>query len=196
VLAAKAVHRAYTNPDSVILVAGPAGRQSRAFLRKATGFLSRLGIPRRGDGDNPGSFLLPNGSRIVPLPGIDTTTRCFSASMILIDEAARVSDAMYLALQPMLAVTDGDLWLMSTPFGKQGFFYNVWTHGEDWARFTVSAPECPRISPAFLERQRSDMPGPQFRQEYLCEFVDSDDSWFPRDLVEAALSDTEQPLDL
>ena len=43
--------------------------------------------------------------------------------MLLIDEAARVPDAMYKALRPMLAVGDGDLWLMSTPYGKRGFFY-------------------------------------------------------------------------
>ena len=29
----------------------------------------------------------------------------------------------------MLAVGDGDLWLMSTPCGKRGFFYEAWEHG-------------------------------------------------------------------
>jgi hypothetical protein len=48
--------------------------------------------------------------------------------LILIDEAARVDDAMYKALRPMLAVGQGDLWLMSTPYGKRGFFYECWEH--------------------------------------------------------------------
>jgi hypothetical protein len=39
----------------------------------------------------------------------------------LIDEAARMEDAMYKALRPMLAVGDGDLWLMNTPRSKRGF---------------------------------------------------------------------------
>ena len=62
--------------------------------------------------------------------------RGFSAvSLLLIDEAAQVEDAMYKALRPMLAVSDGDLWLMSTPYGKRGFFYECWEHGgPEWLR--------------------------------------------------------------
>ncbi len=83
-------------------------------------------MKRRGDGDNAISLVLPNGTRIVGLPGTEGTVRGFSAvSLLLIDEAARVQDAMYKALRPMLAVGDGDLWLMSTPYGKRGFFYEA-----------------------------------------------------------------------
>jgi hypothetical protein len=38
----------------------------------------------------------------------------------------------------MLAVSGGALWLMSTPFGKRGFFYEVWTGGgTGWERVRV-----------------------------------------------------------
>jgi hypothetical protein len=78
--------------------------------------LRTLGIRPRGDGDNEVSLLLPNGSRIVGLPGTEATVRGFSAvSLLVIDEAARVMDAMYKGLRPMLAVGEGDLWMMSTP---------------------------------------------------------------------------------
>ena len=195
VLAAKAVHRAWTRPGSLVLVTGPVGRQSRIFLAKFASFLAHLGVKRRGDGYNEASLLLPNDSRIVALPGTEATIRGFSAaSMILIDEASRVDDSLYLALQPMLAVGDGDLWLLSTPAGKRGFFYEAWTHGEDWDRHTATATDCPRIPVAWLEKRRTDMPGPWFRQEFLCEFVDGEDSWFNRDVIEAALSDTEEIL--
>ena len=41
-------------------------------------------------------------------------------------------------LRPMLAVTNGDTWLLSTPWGKQGFFYDNWENGGNaWARFRV-----------------------------------------------------------
>ena len=94
--AAKAVHRAYTRPNSLILLASPTERQSAEFLRKAADFVSRLGIRPRGDGDNTISLELPNGSRIVGLPGTEATVRGFSnVSLLLIDEAARVEDAMY-----------------------------------------------------------------------------------------------------
>ncbi len=62
-------------------------------------------------------------SRIVGLPGNEETIRGFSAvSLLLVDEASRVPDDLYLALRPMLAVSGGAMWLMSTPCGKQGFF--------------------------------------------------------------------------
>ncbi len=127
VAAAKAVHRAYTRPGSLVLVASPSERQSAEFLRKAAPFVRKLGIRVRGDGDNAISILMPNGSRIVGLPGTEATTRGFSAvSLLLIDEAARVPDDLYQSLRPMLARGEGDLWLMSTPCGQRGFFYEAW----------------------------------------------------------------------
>ena len=74
--------------------------------------------------------LLPNGSRIVGVPGNAETVRGFSGvSMVLVDEAARVKDEMFVALEPMLAVGEGDMWLMSTPKGRSGFFYEAWEYG-------------------------------------------------------------------
>src|SRR5260370_6712940 len=118
VTAAKAVHRAYTAPGSLTLVITPSGRQSGEFLRKAEEFVQRLGIRVRGDGHNELSIALPNGSRIVGLPENETTVRGFSnVSLMLIDEAARVPGEFYRALRPSLLVCDGDLCVMSTPYG-------------------------------------------------------------------------------
>ncbi len=199
IAAAKAVHRAYTRPKSLVLVASPTDRQSGELVRKAADMLAMLGIRPRGDGDNGTSLLLPNGSRIVGLPGVEGTVRGFSAvSLLLIDEASRVEDAMYKALRPMLAVGQGDLWLMSTPCGKRGFFYECWEHGaaEEWFRVSVTAPECGRIPGAFLEKERGEI-GPQwFAQEYMGEFVDNGTAVFGRDLVERAIDDSFGPLDV
>ena len=119
-----------TEAGSLTLVVSPTARQSGEFVRKAAGFARRLGIRPKGDGDNEISLALPNGSRIVGLPGTEATVRGFSAvSLLLVDEAARVSDDLYMAMRPMLAVSGGELWLMSTPFGKRGFFYDAWERG-------------------------------------------------------------------
>ena len=53
VAAAKAVHRAYCQPDSLILVLSLSARQSGEFVRKAEEFVSRLGIKVRGDESRP-----------------------------------------------------------------------------------------------------------------------------------------------
>ena len=189
VAAVKAIHRAYTRPGCLVLVASPSSRQSGEFLSKASGLLSRAGIRARGDGYNELSLKLPNGSRIVGLPGVEGTVRGFSSvSLLLIDEASRVEDEMYRALRPMLAVGSGDLWLMSTPNRKQGFFYDIWEHGGDeWMRVKAPANECPRIPEEFLKEELAEHGEDGFRREYLCEFLDSGTAVFDRELLDRAM---------
>src|SRR5438067_6233216 len=104
VTVAKALHRVCTTPGSLVLVASPSKRQSSEWMRKARRMVARMGIAPRGDGDNAVSLLMPNGSRIVGLPRMEDTIRGFSAvSMLVIDEASRVSEEMYQALRPRLA---------------------------------------------------------------------------------------------
>src|ERR1700693_2284532 len=171
VTAAKAIHQAVHFPESLTLVVSPSARQSGEFLRKATGFARKLGIKPKGDGDNEISLELKNRSRIVGLPGNEATVRGFSAvSLLLVDEAARVSDELCMAVRPMLAVSDGAMWMMSTPFGKRGFFYEAWANGgPDWARVKAAATECPRIGRKFLEEERATMGGRWFRRGHTCE---------------------------
>ena len=94
----------------------------------------------------------------------------------------------------VLAVSGGALLMMSTPFGKRGAFYTEWTGSAVWERYEVPATEVPRISAEFLEEERRNMPGPWFRQEYLCEFVETSDQVFAHDDVMAALDDKVKPL--
>lgn len=97
-------------------------------------------------------------------------------------------DSLFDALTPMLATGNGDLWLMSTPYGKRGFFWETWERGGDlWTRIAVRATECPRISREFLAEERTRKTDRMFRQEYLCEFVESDDSLFREDDVTACV---------
>jgi hypothetical protein len=106
-----------------------------------------------------------------------------------------IRDDLYVAVRPMVAVSGGTLWLMSTPRGKRGFFYDAWqeSHG-DWERVQVTAAECPRIPREFLEEERRTMGEQAFRQEYECAFSDSVTAVFDRDLVERAITDAFGPL--
>ncbi|MSV28237.1 MAG: hypothetical protein EXQ52_05765 [Bryobacterales bacterium] len=198
ITAAKAIHEASTRNESLTLVVSPSARQSGEFMRKASEFARRLGHKVRGDGDNEMSILLPNQSRVVGLPGSEATIRGFSAvSLLLVDEASRVEDELYLAIRPMLAASNGTLWLMSTPFGKRGFFYEAWDRGgAGWERVEVTAEECPRISKEHLKEERRTMGERWFRQEYLCQFVDSVSGVFDRDVVEAAIREDVKPLEI
>jgi hypothetical protein len=197
VTAARAVFEACSKAGSLTLVVSPSERQSGELVRKARRFAAMVEGKVRGDGQNRCSLLFGNGSRIVGVPSREDTVRGFSAvSLLLVDEASRVEDELYDAVRPMLAVSNGSMWLMSTPNGKRGFFWEEWSMGGDqWKRVEVPATECPRISKEFLERERARAWREEwFRQEYMCEFLDSDDWVFPRDLIEGAFSDEVRPL--
>src|SRR5882724_10340262 len=165
-------------------------------FRKAGRFLSRLGVRPRGDGSNEISLLLPNGSRIVGLPGVEASSGGFSGvRMLLVDEASRVPDDFYFSMRPVLAVSGGDIWLISTPHGRRGFFYQAWVDGcPSWRRIKVPAPDCPRILPANLARDRRVMGERWFRQEYLCEFAANEETLFPEELIRKAIKYDIKPL--
>lgn len=190
-----AVHRAVFHPDSLILLVSPSLRQSSELFRKVSGFMDRLALKPNRIEDNRLSLQLENGSRIVSLPSKEATVRGFSgASLIIEDEASRVDDLLYKTLRPMLAVSGGRLVLMSTPFGKRGHFFEEWMHGAAWERIEVKATDCPRIPESFLEEERASLGEWWFRQEYLCEFVETVDQVFSYDLVMGAISTDLKPL--
>jgi hypothetical protein len=190
IAAAKAVHEAVRRPGSLILVVSPTARQSGELVRKAAEFAQRLGMRTKGDGTNENSLEFPNRSRIIGLPGSEETIRGFSSvSLLLVDEAARVPDDLYMAVRPMVVVSGGGLWLMSTPNGKRGFFWEAWERGgAEWEKVAVTAYECARIGREALEQDRQTMGERKFRQEYMCEFGDTESGMFERDLVDRAVS--------
>jgi len=193
-----ALHRALFYPKSLILLVSPSLRQSSELFRKVQDLLKALPPEQQPElvEDNKLSLTMQNKSRIVSLPGSEGTIRGFSgASLIIEDEAARVPDDLYFAVRPMLAVSGGRFILMSTPFGKRGHFFKEWTEGGDtWERIKITAYDCPRISHEFLEEERRTMGDWWFRQEYLCEFVETEDSVFTYDQVVTALNDDIEPL--
>ncbi len=191
-----ALHRALFYPGSLVLLVSPSLRQSSELFRKVTEALEQLDKRPRLREDNRLSLTMQNKSRIVSLPGSESTIRGYSgASLIIEDEAARVPDELYYAIRPMLAVSKGRIILMSTPFGKRGHFHSEWTDGGDsLERIRIPASDCPRISAAFLEQEKRALGDWWYKQEYECEFVQTTDSVFNYDLVMSAMSDDIKPL--
>ena len=193
-----ALHKALFYPASLVLLVSPSLRQSSELFRKVQDFLKALPAEQQPElvEDNKLSLTMKNKSRIVSLPGSEGTIRGFSgASLIVEDEAARVPDELYFAVRPMLAVSGGRLILMSTPFGKRGHCFKEWTEGGDtWERIMITAHDCPRITPEFLEEERQALGEWWFKQEYLCEFVETEDSVFTYDQVMAAITEDVKPL--
>lgn len=196
VTAALATWLAQYRPESLVLILSAAQRQSGELFRKVKDFYALLPNRLAVRQESALQLELINGSRIIALPGKEQTIRSFSGvDLLIIDEAARVDDALYASVRPMLAVSGGRLICLSTPFGRRGFFHQEWEEGaDDWHRVKVTANQCPRISPVFLEEERRSIGDWWFKQEYECQFLDTIDSVFSFDDVQAALSDDLAPL--
>jgi hypothetical protein len=150
--------------------------------------------------------------------------------LLVLDEAARIPDAVYYAIRPMLAMSQGRLIAATTPYGKRGWFFEAWTGADDltaqemdkataealladlgiayiteeewaadtrpltWSKTFLPAPESPRLSKRFLANERRQVPDLVFRQEWLCEFVDTMDQVFRWEDVQNMLTSDVLPL--
>ncbi len=110
------------------------------------------------------------------------------------DEASRIDDTLYAAMRPMLATTRGKLVALTTPYGCRGWFHEAWTSGERWTRTRITADMCKRIDPAWLAEERRMIGELQYRQEYMCEFVDTDEQVFSTAIIESAIKPTRTSL--
>lgn len=191
----RALHKALYNPGALVLLLAPSYRQSKELFRKVKTAYAAVRAGVRVRSESTQEMELENGSRIVALPGEEETVRGFSGvDLLIIDEASRVKDELYYSVRPMLAVSGGDIILLSTPFGKRGFFFDEWTNGAEWHREKVTAYQCPRISREWLEAERKAIGEWWLAQEYLCEFVDTTDQVFSYEDVMRAVTSEVKPL--
>ena len=115
-----AVHKALASPGALVLILAPSERQAKETFAKATS-LYRHDV--RADSYRKLGMELRNGSRIEALPGTERRVRDYSGvDLLILDEAARIDDALYYTVRPMLAVSGARLLMMSTPYGKRGVF--------------------------------------------------------------------------
>ncbi|HZS10390.1 MAG TPA: terminase family protein [Blastocatellia bacterium] len=191
-----ALHQAIYQPGSLVLLLAPALRQSQELFRKLKSAYNTISDTAPLTEESALRLEFSNESRIICLPGKEQTIRGFSGvSLLVVDEASRVEDALYASIRPMLAVSGGRIILLSTPFGKRGFFFEEWQNGgAAWHRAKVTAEQCPRISREFLEQEKRSIGDWWFRQEYLCEFVDSIDQVFSTEDIMRALDPELKPL--
>ena len=196
ITALKVVHEVLYNAPAMVILVSPSQTQSTELFRKVVTFLAMLPEAPKCEQETLQRMTLSNGSRIISLPGSEKTVRGYSgATLVVIDEAARVPDEMLAAVRPMLATkSEGRFIALSTPAGKRGWFYEAWTSGDDdWRRIEVKAADCPRISAEFLKEEMSALGPHHFAQEYECAFLDPETSVFHTGLLEAALVDDFAP---
>src|SRR5690242_18781663 len=189
-----ALHTALHKPGALVLLVAPSLRQAGELFRKFAEMRGRPDpAPELSENNAASCTFAATGSRVLSLPGSEATVRGFSAPALVVeDEAARVPDALYRTIRPMLATAPaGRLILLSTPFRQQGHFWQEWAEGgPDWHRVMVPAEQVPRIDPAFLAAERRALGEAWFEQEYGCRFVAAAGTVFkPEDIARALSAD-------
>jgi terminase large subunit-like protein len=187
---------AVMTPGALVLLISPSQRQSAELFKTVMGFLKKLPSAPRITAESVLRVELDNHSRIIALPSTETTIRGYGgASLIVVDEAARVPDELMAAIRPTLATkSDSRLICLSTPAGKRGWFFESWTGDAAWHRVKILASECPRITPEFLAEELRELGAQRFSEEYGLEFLEADDAVFPMPLIDAAFTNEVRPL--
>jgi hypothetical protein len=182
---------------STSLVLAPTLRQSSELIRNLRSRL--LAANENLSVDNTFSLELLNGARALALPGADDASiRGLPIDGdLVVDEAARVNDALYEAATPMLVrhARTARLVLLSTAWARQGFFYRIWTEGDerDWLKVEAKVDECRHISQLDLNRERRSMSPAAFQREYMNMFDAIESRFFDADAIAAAFGSVSAP---
>lgn len=215
IVSAMPCHAARFIPRSLNIIMAPTEAQSVEDMIKVYDFIAHdrryPKIIRKSDA----LIQLDNGSRILVVVATDRSARGYSKPRtIVMDEASRIPDVVYKSgVRPMLTDNgDCELLLISTPFGREGFFFESWTSQTGiWTKFEVRSPydtdpiDQWHLAPAISEYEFADkrkahgirayysprhfsleeqeenlqtMGILQYRQEYCCEFVETNAAVF------------------
>jgi len=167
--AALALHVAVYWSDVNAVIVSPSLKQSTEICTRARAGLRNLGV--RLVQDSASTLRLPNGSRVVSLPGTARSVRGWTARLLVIDEAAFVLHETFVAARALVA-TGGRLVVQSTPADEAGDFHELVTAEDDpdWARFVVRSDEVPTISADFLATELRALGPDAYASEYECQF--------------------------
>jgi hypothetical protein len=171
--AALCIRHARHVPGSLAAIVSPSLKQSTEVKLRAKQGLERLEEVLKIDSST--TLGLTNGSRIISLPGSAKSVRGWSATLLVIDEAAFLDPDTFLAVRATVAATGGRVIVQSTPAAPFGHFYDLYTAAEDadtaprdapWVRYHVSSEDVDTISAEFLEEERARLRVDEYAQEY------------------------------
>lgn len=123
----------FWQPGKVVLLFSKGQDEANELLRRVKVLYARLPTWMRAAGpalvkDNTEELIWANGSRVRSLPATKSAGRSFTASLVILDEAAflQFADALYSALKPTIDA-GGQLVILSTANGIGNLFHQLWT---------------------------------------------------------------------
>jgi hypothetical protein len=132
---------------------------------------------------------LKNGSEIYCLPVGQNADliRGLTIDVWIPDEAAFINRQVYMTITPMLWISKkekgmGWIWALSTPFGKEGFFYEIF-QDDSFKTWHISSLDCDRIPKDTLEKWRLTFTRVEYAQEVLGDFIEEVSRLFSEELL-------------
>lgn len=106
------------------------------------------------------------------------SARGFQYGFVVVDEAAKVAkleQAWMFTIIPTLLIPQGHALLLSTPRGRDYWYYLCQKHLTDpeWSHMNASSYQNPYIQPEDIEGMKADMTPRAFSQEVMAEFLDN-----------------------
>lgn len=185
------------NPGETVLITAPMQDPADELFEKFTQHfknsdltLKQLGVVE----DNKTEWRFSHGTRVMgrTLGQGELSQRGQNPRFVIVDEAAYASDYhLSEVIEPFFITHPSyEFYLFSTPLGKSGYFYQA-VEGRNSDRWY--SPHWPtEISPFadenYLERKREEKDSQSFAQEYLGEFVSSEDAYLPHEIVKPCIN--------
>ena len=144
ITSAEACHKARFKNKALVIIEAPTEVQAGLDMDKLFDFIAHDKHYPKIERKSDSQIVLVNGAKIRVVIATDKSSRGYSnPDMIILDEASRIPDIVYRSgVRPMLTDnTKCEMILLSTPFGKDGFFYRAWnSDSRAWSKYEVRSP--------------------------------------------------------
>lgn len=196
-LAVIALHHAFTQPNSRVLLISAGEDAAKDLLAEVAGLAQSPLLGASVEEDDSAKVVLSNGSVIRCVPASHRRARGKSIDLLILDEACFIPEEIWDAAKFVILARPGSRVVMaSTPYGKLDRFfarhYRLGRDGRDgYASFHWPSSVSPVVDQALLaEWAETDAPR-IYRREVLAEWVDEAGAYFTSAELESATVDAE-----
>jgi hypothetical protein len=209
IMARKAVDRMLKIPKSQIIMFSLTEEQAMIILAMAKNYLLETEpkqLLKKNTATNKKTLSLRNGSIMKVRPAGDTgdSGRGFEGGVLIVDEAARMGKFFWIAVLPIILMKAGEIWIASTPHGKQGYFWERFNEAynlkDPEARFKVFYTTTEQVVEEreitdewtlehktavkrILDQDKRTMSKLEYGQEYLGLFLEDIMQFFPDEMI-------------
>lgn len=177
------------NSNSKILLVSASQRASDLLYNRILNFIANSNeLFDSVEKSNSETCKFRNNSEIWSLPATGQIRGQTEVTHILVNEAFEVPDETFSAIEPMLAIRNGSLYLFSTPRGCQGKLWEAF-NSPFYGKMHLPSTANKYLSAEFIETARQTMPASEFDMEINAYFNQNVDNFFSTELIDQVTYD-------